>query len=66
MRVNLREERLRKRMSARVAAELIGVSEDVLLWAERTGRRPTIENAGKIADFYEFDLLEQWPLEEVA
>lgn len=60
--VNLRAERLRRGMSAAAASAEIGVSEDVLLWAERTGRRPSPANARLIASFYEFDVVEQWPL----
>lgn len=60
--VNLRAERLRRGLSAARAAEQIGVSEDVLLWAETTGRRPNPENAHKIAVFFGVDVLVQWPL----
>jgi transcriptional regulator with XRE-family HTH domain len=64
--LNLRAERLRRGMSARAIAIEIEVSEDVLLWAERTGRRPSPENALKIAKFYGIDVLDQWPLKVIA
>lgn len=64
--INLREARLRLGLSARVAAQRIGesVTEDVLLWAERTKRRPSPSNAVAIANFYGFDVIVQWPLDE--
>jgi transcriptional regulator with XRE-family HTH domain len=61
MPINLRAERRRRGLSAAAAAREIGVSEDVLLYAERTGRQPQPENAYKIASFYEVDVLVQWP-----
>jgi transcriptional regulator with XRE-family HTH domain len=65
--VDLRAERLRLGKSARELAEEIGVSEDVLLYAERNPRRrPTPGNAHKIATFFEIDVLEQWPEHEAA
>jgi transcriptional regulator with XRE-family HTH domain len=64
--MNLRAERLRRGMSAAAAAAEIGVTEDVLLWAERTRRRPNPANAERIAAYYGFDVIEQWPLAEPA
>lgn len=62
MTVDLRSERLRRGKSAAALAEDIGVTEDVLLWAERNpDRRPRPENAFKIATYFSFDVVEQWP-----
>lgn len=66
--VDLRAERLRRGLSARAAAEQIGegVTEDVVLWAERTGRRPSPANAVTIAKFFGLDSMVQWPIETKA
>lgn len=63
--INLREERLRRGLSAKALAAQIDVSEDVLLYAERGGR-PQPANARRIADYFGIDVLAQWPLPDPA
>lgn len=58
--INLRVERLRRGKSVAQAAKDIGVAEHVLRYAEGGGR-PVPENALKIADYYEVDVIVQWP-----
>lgn len=63
--LNLRAERLRRGLSAAALARELGISADVVLYAERDpNRRPAPENALKIATFFGVDVLDQWPLED--
>lgn len=61
--IDLRAARLRRGLSASKVGQKIEVSEDVILWAERTGRRPRPEHALKIARFYGLDPVIQWPID---
>lgn len=58
--MNLREERRRRGKSSRAMADEIGVTQRVLLAAER-GATPRPENALLIATAYGFDVVAQWP-----
>lgn len=61
--IDIRVERLRRGLSRAKLAETIGVSEDVIRGAEE-GRRPRPDHAVKIADFFNIDVLVQWPIED--
>jgi transcriptional regulator with XRE-family HTH domain len=59
--MNLVAERLNRGLSTREAAKEIGISQAVLLRAERgEGVRP--RHAKRIADFYEVKVTDIWPL----
>lgn len=60
--MNLAAARFNRGLSLRAAAEEIGVSEDVLMRAEG-GTRPFPANAKRIADFYNVQPTDIWPVE---
>jgi transcriptional regulator with XRE-family HTH domain len=59
--LNLKFERLNRGLSTREAAEEIGVSQAVVLRAER-GEALRPRHAKRIADFYGVRVTDQWPL----
>lgn len=59
----LRVDRINRGKSIRQHADDIGVAPHVLKYAERGGR-PAHENAKKIADFYEVQVTDIWPVPE--
>ena len=62
--VNIRGERLNKGLSAKDAADEIGISKQVLLNAENRLNTPRPETALKIAKFYGHQVTDIWPVEE--
>jgi len=63
--VNLAAERLNRGLSLPKAAALIGVARGTLMRAER-GEGVQAESAKRIADFYEVQVTDIWPVEERA
>lgn len=63
--LNLREERVNRGLSERMAAAEMGIARETLLRAER-GERPHPAQGKKIADFYGVRVTDLWPLEDVA
>ena len=61
--MNIRAARLNKGLSTRKAAEGIGVTQDLLIRAE-AGSMPHPKNAKLIADFYEVQVTDIWPVPE--
>jgi transcriptional regulator with XRE-family HTH domain len=65
MTVDLKAERLRRGLSLDQLAEAIEVPKTTLARME-SGTTPRPEVRKKVAEFYGFDLFDQWPLETKA
>ena len=55
--------RLNRGLSSRAASDQIGVSQTVLLNAEKGGRPKSVRDAKAIADFYGYRVTDIWPVE---
>lgn len=61
--IDLRAERLNRGLSARKAAEQIGVSGNTLRKVEKDRRQPQARKAFLIAKFYGYQVTDIWPVE---
>lgn len=59
--MNLEATRLNMGLTAKAAAELIGIPDYTLRYAETTGQ-PRPETAKRIADFYGVQVTDIWPV----
>jgi len=64
--INLKADRLNKGLSAKAAADVIGIKKNVLLNAESGASVPRPETAWKIADFYGYSVTDIWPVDDKA
>lgn len=64
MALSLQELRLNAGLSTRELGDAVGISHVTVANAEKSGRRPQPQTAKKLADYFDVQVIDLWPVEE--